>query len=68
MERNTSVRVRETLEQSYWHSDFPLPIDMLTNTSRLFTNFLTAFLWCSSSLRCLVSCTPPRLLSFHGRH
>ena len=67
MERNTSVRVRETLQQSYWHSNFPRPIDMLTSTSRLFTNFLTAFVWCSSRLRCLVSCTPPQSLSFHAK-
>ena len=65
-ERNTSVR--ETLEQSYWHSNFPLPIDTLTNTSRPFTNFLTAFSWCSSPLHSLVSCTPPQSLSFHGRY
>ena len=40
--RNTSVCVRETLEQSYWHSSFPLPIDMLTTTSQPFMNLLTA--------------------------
>jgi len=30
LERNTSFSDRETLEQSYWHSNFPFTVDKLS--------------------------------------
>ena len=71
LERKTSFSDRETLEQTYWHSNFPLSVVKLSNTSQTFMKLLTALKPSHdlvSVLHCLVSCIRPQLLSFLSHH
>ena len=42
--KKKSFSNRETLEQSYWHSNFPLSVVKLLNISQPFMKVLTDFL------------------------
>ena len=68
LERNTSFSDKETLEQSYWHSNFPFTVDKLSTHPYCSRNSWQPSRWLVSVLHSLVSCILPRLLSFLGRH
>ena len=65
LERNTSFSDRETLEQSWWHSNCPFTVDKLSTHPDHSRNS-----WQPSHdlVTVLVSHILPRLLSFLGRH
>ena len=68
LERNTSFSDRETLEQSWWHSNCPFTVDKLSTHPDCSQNSWQPSRALVSVLRSLVSCILPRLLSILSRH
>ena len=68
LERNTSFCNRETLEQSYWHSNCPFMIDKFSTHPDRSRNSWQPSHDLISVLHSFVTCILPRLLSFLGHH